>query len=323
MDEGFIKETIMMQPFRIAILMTVYNRKEKTIRCLDSVCRTLIPHEGTIIAAIFLTDDGCKDGTADAIREKDYPLEISILQGDGSLFWNGGMINSWKAALAVGGWDGYLWLNDDIEVLPEFWSDLLQADAESVKKYGKQGIYVGSTKDADTGKFTYGGFVYTNKLTLLDKFIHPDGESCQECEAAHGNITFVSSAVVQQMGIFCDDYIHGGSDHDYTYRAHKAGFPILVLPHFSAICRNDHTRFGGRSYYFKLPLRQRLKLANSPKGLNLHNALLFSKRCFPFRYPLILITGFFKVLFPRAYYYVYLRMRGFKTMPPMEEILKG
>ena len=301
-----------MKQIRIAALMTVHNRKEKTLRCLESVQRTLLPFTESISLSVFLTDDGCTDGTADAIRGKNFPLDIRILQGDGNLFWNGGMINSWKAALQEGGWNGFLWLNDDIVVLPGFWQDLLDADDYCFGKYGKRGIYAGSTMDADTESFTYGGFVYTNKLTLTDKFILPDGATFQECHAAHGNITYVSSEVVEKQGIFCEKYIHGGTDHDYTYLAHKAGFPVLVLPHYSAACKNDHTKDGGRSYFFSLPLKDRLKALNNPRGLNLHNALLFSKRCFPWRYPLILVTGYLKAIFPRLYHKTYLRMRGVK-----------
>lgn len=296
---------------KIAVLMTVHNRREKTLACLESIAATWQPFASDIALKVFLTDDGSTDGTADAIREETYPFPICILQGDGNLYWNGGMINSWKAALSEFSWDGYLWLNDDAVVLPEFWQDLLDADLFSLQKHGKGGIYVGSTKDADTDAFTYGGFIYTNKLTLKDKMLPPDG-TLQPCEAAHGNITFVSADVVDEMGIFCKDYIHGGTDHDYTYLAHKAGFPVLVLPHYSAACRNDHPKDGGRPNFFKLPLKDRIKALHAPNGLNLHNALLFSRRCFPWRYPIILLTGYFKAIFPKTYHRLYLRFRGVK-----------
>ena len=298
---------------RIAILMTVHNRKEKTLRCLDSIVSTL-PSEGFVLK-VFLTDDGSTDGTADAVLAQAFPFETEIITGDGNLFWNGGMISSWKAALAEGGWDGYLWLNDDTVVLPEFWEDIVAADAYALSTFGKRGIYVGSTKDLDTGAFTYGGFVYTNKLTLKDKMLPPDG-TFQECEAGHGNITYVAAEVVERQGIFCDKYLHGGTDHDYTYLAHKAGFPVLVLPHYAGGCRNDHPKDGGRRAFFELSLKERFAAMKSPRGLNMHNALLFSRRCFPWRYPLILLTGYFKAIFPRTYHKIYLRNRGVKKWNP-------
>ena len=292
---------------RIAVLITVFNRKEKTKRCLDSIQSTVQPYLGESIALeVYLTDDGSTDGTREMLQDGKWDFSIHVLPGDGTLYWNGGMINSWKAAIAAGGFDGFLWLNNDTVVLPEFWQDLLHADSFSVEHYQKKGIYVGSTRDRVTESFTYGGFVYTNKLTLKDKFVVPDGTHFQACEAAHGNITFVSSEVVDRMGIFSEKYHHGGSDHDYTYLAHKAGFPILVLPHYSGECENDHPKDGGRKEFFALPLKERVA------ALNLHNTLLFNRRCFPWRYPIILVTGYFKALMPRTYYWLYLRFRGVK-----------
>ena len=291
--------------------MTVFNRRDKTLACLRSIAETWAPFAGVFSLKVFLTDDGCSDGTADAIRAESYPFPVRILQGDGSLYWNGGMINSWKAAMAENCWSGYLWLNDDVVVLPEFWQDLLDADSFCMETYDEGGIYVGSTKDADSGAFTYGGFIYTNKLTLKDKMLPPNG-TLQPCEAAHGNITFVTADVVDEMGIFCKEYIHGGTDHDYTYLAHKAGFPVLILPHYSAACRNDHPKDGGRKKFFSLPLKERIEYLHAPNGLNLHNALLFSKRCFPWRYPIILVTGYLKAIFPKTYHRLYLLFRGVK-----------
>ena len=292
---------------RIAVLMTCYNRRDKTLRCLSSLQEGWEKAGNGLSVSIFLTDDGCSDGTAEAIRERAFHFPIHILQGSGDLFWNGGMINSWKAALAEGGFDGYLWLNDDTYARPEFWEDVIAADAHSVAIYGKHGIYVGSTKDRDTGAFTYGGFNYVSKVTLLDQLLPPDGKTFQPCMAAHGNITFVSQEVVDKMGIFCEKYWHGGTDHDYTYLAHKAGFPTLVLPRYSAVCENDH--IGKTRDYTTLPLRERMKLFYAEKGYNMHNTLLFSRRCFPWRTPFVFLSGVIKLFFPKLGYGGYLKLR--------------
>ena len=291
----------------IAVLMTCFNRKNKTLRCLSALQEGWENAGAGISVSVFLTDDGCSDGTADAVLEQGFHFPLHILQGTGNLYWNGGMINSWKAAIAEGGFDGYLWLNDDTYALPAFWEDLAAADQFSRETYGKHGIYVGSTKDADTDAFTYGGFNYVSKITLLDQFVLPDGKSFQPCQAAHGNITYVSQEVVDKMGIFTEKYWHGGSDHDYTYLAHKAGFPLFVLPHYSAVCENNH--LGKTRKHTTLPLRERMKLFYSEKGYNMHNTLLFSRRCFPWRTPFVFLSGVIKLFFPKLGYGGYLKLR--------------
>lgn len=287
---------------RIAVLLTVFNRKAKTLSCLKSLFESSLSDKVTV----WLTDDGSSDGTADAVRESFPDKAIHILQGDGNLFWNGGMINSWKAAIGHGGYDGYLWLNNDVTLLPGLWEQLTDADRYSRDKFGKAGIYVGSVKDAETGKFTYGGFDFVSKLSLKDEFKIPDGEF-QTCQCAHGNVTYVSQEVVDRMGIFCGEYIHGGTDHDYTYLAYKAGFPIIVLRDYAGICENDHS--GSQKGMDGMNLRERIAYLKSPFGLNLHNTLLFQKRCFPWRLPFAWAMAYLKVIFPNVGFKLYRLIR--------------
>ena len=290
---------------KIAVLLTVHNRKEKTLACLKSLEQSYLMSGSSILFTVYLTDDGCTDGTTEAIAQTTYPFRIHLLKGNGKLYWNGGMIHSWKAALqSEEQYDGYLWLNDDTRVLPDFWKDICQADHQSIRLYGKKGIYVGSTCDPQTKKFTYGGFCFTNKWTLKDRFVTPDGQTFQPCECAHGNITYVSKEVVNRCGIFYEGYIHGAGDHDYTYLAHKAGFPILVMPHFAGECENDHKE-DGYAEFMKMPLKKRLEYLNSPFGFNLHNTVLFQKRCFPYRAPFVKFAGYVKALFPQLYMTLY------------------
>ena len=109
---------------KIAVLLTCYNRKEKTLRCLKSLNDTYKRTESKHFVEIFLTDDGCTDGTSDAVLALDIDFTIHILKGSGSLYWNGGMNHSWKEAIKHGGFDGYLWLNDDTIILDDFWKDI-------------------------------------------------------------------------------------------------------------------------------------------------------------------------------------------------------
>ena len=68
----------------IAVLMTVHNRRDKTLSCLDSLYSEDLP--ASITMDVYMTDDGCTDGTSDAIHAA-FPA-VRIIHGDGTLFWN-------------------------------------------------------------------------------------------------------------------------------------------------------------------------------------------------------------------------------------------
>lgn len=292
--------------FKIAVVMTVHNRRAKTLSCLDSLHETRRVSSAHSEVEVFMTDDGCTDGTAQAVMERNYDFAVHVVEGNGALFWNGGMIKAWKAALQCSSsFDGFLWLNDDVILLPELWKDL---DSLFVSGQLVDGIYVGSTKDPVSGKLTYGGFDFINRWTLADRFVQPDGKTLQSCQCAHGNITLVMKGVVDKMGVFYDGYIHGAGDHDYTYNAYKAGFQVMVLPHFAGMCVNDHKE-DGYAEFMKMSLSDRIAYLNSPFGFNLHNTLLFQKRCFPHRYIFVWAAGYLKALFPSFYMKVYYSMR--------------
>jgi len=50
----------------IAVLITVFNRKEKTLSCLKSLFNQKLDKKITL--KVFLTDDNSSDGTADAVK---------------------------------------------------------------------------------------------------------------------------------------------------------------------------------------------------------------------------------------------------------------
>ena len=74
----------------VAVLLTVHNRKNETLRCLSC----LYSQESQLIysLSVFMTDDGCTDGTIEAVRDKFH--DVRIVKGDGSLFWNRGMLKA-------------------------------------------------------------------------------------------------------------------------------------------------------------------------------------------------------------------------------------
>ena len=99
----------------VAVIITVFNRKESTLNCLQTLKRQDILDSCKI--TVYLTDDGCTDGTPEAVRTE-FP-KVRIVQGDGTLFWNRGMYTAWETAAKEKDYDFYLWLNDDTYVYPQ------------------------------------------------------------------------------------------------------------------------------------------------------------------------------------------------------------
>ena len=81
----------------IAVVMTCHNRRETTLRCLEALQRQE-GHDATL--ALFVTDDGSDDGTAEAIRAQ-WP-DAKVMLGPGDLYWAAGMAGA--RALSVPPW---------------------------------------------------------------------------------------------------------------------------------------------------------------------------------------------------------------------------
>jgi GT2 family glycosyltransferase len=274
----------------IAVLLTCFNRKEKTLKCLESI----FSQNGLdgMTLEVFLVDDGSSDGTSQAVNEK-FP-QVKIVVGDGNLFWAGGMRLAWKTAMQSDKFD-YFWLvNDDTIFYENTLLNLLKADEYALMKFGEQGIYSGSTLDPVTGLHSYGGERLISKDNYATEPVYPDG-TYQSCDFTNANILLVSESVVGKLGIFSEKYVHSIADYDYSMRATKEGLPVLVLPEYAGECVNDHLSF---LQVTKTPLKKRIRNLYSPKGYSYQEFLYFVKTFFLKRYLNTVITLWIRTLFP-------------------------
>ena len=142
---------------KIAVLLATFNRREKTLACLESLYKQIFT-EGTSFD-VFLTDDSSSDGTPEAVKSS-FP-SVNIFRGSGSLFWAGGMRNSWREALKTNP-EYYLLLNDDTVLNPLAIYKLLSYNQKHSND--AEAICIGTTADVSSGKITYGGHrLYSQK----------------------------------------------------------------------------------------------------------------------------------------------------------------
>lgn len=198
----------------IAVLLTVFNRKKQTISCLENLFSQKISESYSI--SVYLTDDGCTDGTAQAVLEK-FPRKVNIIQGDGTLFWNRGMYKAWNVAAKERVFDFYLWLNDDTFIYDGCITRLL---SES-ERYEDKSIVVGSTcAVGNPSKITYGGWQNGKKIT--------DVENRQWCDEINGNIVLIPKYVYDILGTNDPYFRHAAGDTDYGLRAKEAGVGCFI-----------------------------------------------------------------------------------------------
>jgi len=267
---------------KIAILITSHNRKDTTLTCLFALYKNKEDFD------VFLVDDGSTDGTSEAIKQN-FP-QVNIIKGTGNLFWNQGMRFAWETAVRETDYDYYIWLNDDTLIFNNTINELLQCDIEAKQKGGKQAIIVGSCKTSNKiAEFSYGGRNDNGSLI-------PNGE-IQECKYINGNLVLVPKNVYDVIGNLSNDYTHGIGDTDYGLRCIKNGFKCYVSKEYLAVCpRNGVPDWCNP----KVPLRKRINILNSPKGLNIREHIVYRKK-FHQNWVIFTIKVYFRTIFPRLY----------------------
>lgn len=242
---------------KIAALLTCFNRKEKTIQCLHSLFH-ILPE-----CNVYLVDDLSTDGTSEAIQ-KSFP-KVRIIKGTGSLFWSRGMYTAWKEAMRKN-YDYFLWLNDDIELYPFFFQELMECQA----LYNSNCIISGLVEDFNKNKILYGGSDAHKKLVQPNK-------QPQEIKFMNGNVVLIPRSVVDKIGIIDPIYHHDLGDVDYGLRAQKNGIKVYAtrIPIASGYCNNYC-----RVRKWGVSLKERFKKLYSPLGSNPRINFYFRKKHF-------------------------------------------
>lgn len=271
---------------KAAVLLTCHNRKDKTMRCLESFYRER--ESSDVDFEVFLTDDGCDDGTAGSVSER-FP-DVHVVQGDGTLFWAGGMRAAWKEAVEHGEYDFFLWINDDTLVENGCLRKLFDEYGEAEKRFGRAGILVAACHDAD-GMFSYGGRDHSSRSVV------PNG-TIQDCKFINGNLVLVPNRVYGGIGMLDVHFTHGIADFSYGLTALEHGFGCWTTKEYLAVCDNNPTP---KWCSPDTPLSQRFRLLYSPLGLNLDEYCFYLKKhglANPF---IARLKAFCKILSPNLY----------------------
>jgi GT2 family glycosyltransferase len=269
----------------IAVLITTHNRKEFTLRCLES----LFSQDGLNVDFkfnVFLVDDGSTDGSKDAI-EILFP-EINILNGNGSLFWNRGMRYAWENAIKKNDFDFFIWLNNDTFLVNHAISSLINIYLSSTNL----SIVTGACSNSD-GLFSY-GLKDINGLNILPNNSYIKGYFM------NGNCVLISKPVFLKIGFNDFKYTHAIGDYDYGLNAIKNGINIITTDTYIAICEKNTTIPKWKNS--KISIYDRFKDFHSIKSYSKPSLLFyFNLKYFGFfRAICVISSNYLQLLFPKS-----------------------
>jgi GT2 family glycosyltransferase len=234
---------------KIAVLLTCFNRREKTISCLTSLFDAILPKDYSL--DVFLVDDGSTDGTSESVNQH-FP-QVKVVKGDGTLFWNRGMHLAWKSAREHSNNNFYLWLNDDVKIKPNAIKILL----ENYQEFPNS-IIAGVMASEKDNSITYGGVDKNNDLIV------PNTDYPKPCYYINGNLVLVSSIIFDKVGMLDPIFTHAIGDFDYGLRARKLGFETRISSEILGFCEDNALPPVWCRY--DVPLLKRIKSLYSPSG---------------------------------------------------------
>ncbi len=251
--------------------MTCFNRKAKTLACLEAVERSTAIDWLTLDA--ILIDDASTDGTVHEVRKR-HPW-VKVIESSGDLYWCRGMHLAYKHALDLS-YDHYIWLNDDTMLYPDAVARFLATERQVSSNGTLPAIVVGSTVNPTSGKVTYGGERIRSKLRCLSlSRVQPTSQPLA-LDTMNGNFVLINSKAARYLGNLDPFFEHAMGDTDFGLRARKCGIGLWLVPGIVAEC--SHNNIEGTYLDRKLPLRRRWQLLLGRKGLPWRSWLHLTKR---------------------------------------------
>jgi GT2 family glycosyltransferase len=216
----------------IYVVTPVFNRKAITQRFLGCLRQQDYPDIRAVIV-----DDGSTDGTSEMIRSE-FP-EVTIVPGDGNLWWTGGTNAGLRHVLAEAGSDDYvLIINDDLEFDTGYVGRLV-AFAQARPR-----TLVGSVVvDIETPDIVWDGGRLTNWFTAKDRVMHvgrslsdfPTGHSVEVSQLT-GRGMLAPVAVFGEVGLYDEVHFKHRGDTEFPVRASRRGYKQVVA--YDAVVRS-------------------------------------------------------------------------------------
>lgn len=252
----------------LSIVIPVRNRKDYTNTILSQIHQQILPKNGNRIGVVVV-DDGSTDGTQELVR-RTFP-QVHLIQGNGSLWWTGAIVQGMQYAIDRLATDYFVWLNDDISISEDF---MFQLEDICNSPISKSAIIGGIVCDTIYPNWiVFSGMVNKQLIRSFDYFANQD---IMEVDTLNGNMAIIPRTIVDKIGLpDAERFRHYGGDFEFIFRARKAGFKVLLSSRIQATTDyhiGDFIRYmpPWMQWYFQRSLSQRKAILKGFTSLKSH-----------------------------------------------------
>lgn len=216
---------------KLSILIPVFNNIKYTKTCIKQLDVLLSAGDLDYVHEIIIVDDNSTDNTSEWIKSN-YP-DVKILNGNGNLWWSGSINKGIKYAINENKSDFVLFWNNDI-IPDEKYFITLSKYINSSNNDSIIGSKIYCSQEDDKVWSMGGIFNPRTGKRYMPGFMEKDNINFQKITKVNwlpGMGTLVPVDIVEEIGYLDNNNFpqyHG--DSDYTYRAYKKGYSVIVDP---------------------------------------------------------------------------------------------
>jgi GT2 family glycosyltransferase len=205
----------------VYVLIPAHNNRDDALRLLGCLGGQSYREFKTV-----LVDDGSTDGTAAAVVQR-FP-DVTVLRGNGHLWWTGANVCGVNHILRESKeGDFILLLNNDVTIGRDYIGRMVEASRAGGR------CLVGSTNvDAENPRSMHAGVWLDDRLRMTvnsDEAVIRMGGIDDDVDALPGRGTLIPVEVFNTIGNFNARKLpHYGADYEFSIRAKRAGFRLIV-----------------------------------------------------------------------------------------------
>lgn len=312
-----------MDKISVCILLTCHNRGETTLRSLNSI------DDEEYRIDYLVVDDKSTDGTVELLKTwneketsgsaKAYTDDIphrksegnlKIIEGNGNLYWAGGMRKGMEMLLKLDektgttqeiqqgedrkiqrivSYDYLMMINDDVEFYPETIQKMIRRSQDK----GNMPV-TGATRSCE-GSTSYGGVLYDMKRAKPRQMDITKADN-RPVDTMNCNAFLLPWEIFRKAGAFDRTYVHSLADYDYGFTLKHMGYKVWLTDSYVGECDDNPVINTWRDT--KLPRMVRLKKKESVKGLPRKQWYYYLKKNFGIRQAVWhSITPYIRILF--------------------------